>query len=230
MANAKLAALGAGAALLFGSVAGAASAQAFNFDTAYKAAACGSTVNVPSGSYGAVVINNDPAKASTCVVTFDAAPGTVTAESFKVLATGVNVEEIDSNQTLALSGINITARNMTGSNFFIGGRDIQLIGGDFGGFDACAVSYEDGGRIWLGVSDVLVEDVNIHDVHKGGSCADHPDGIQIWGAHDVVLRDLTMSNLPTLGILMRPGAAGVDRISVHRPPLPAGLRRRWRAL
>jgi hypothetical protein len=153
------------------------------------------------------VIDNDSAKDPSCVVTFNANPGQVTAASLKVLATGVNVEEITATGTVGLNGLNIVARNVSGRNFFIGGKGVSLIGGNYGNFDGCQIA-QDGGRVWLGATNVLVQDVKIENVRREG-CSDHVDGIQIWGANHVTFRNMNLvAPMPTLTVIARPGMAG----------------------
>ena len=190
------------------------SAPCRSFDRAYRVARAGEVVEVAAGSYGSQSIGKDAAKTSAADVLFRPAAGaTVTLSSLSISGSHVEVRDmrLTTDGSVGSSPIDtrdVTLRNLTGRSLFLRADDTRVIGGSYGGFNACdAGAPEDGVKLWndssRGADGIVLDGVTIHDVRRTG-CSIHSDCIQIYSGTNHTIKNSTLVNCPTSGIIARP--------------------------
>ena len=191
-----------------------AAAPCRSFDRAYRVARPGEVVEVAAGTYGRQTIEKDSSKTSDADVVFRPASGaTVTVEEISIRGSHVEVRDmrLTTDGSVGSSPIDtrdVTLRNLTGRSLFLRADDTRVIGGSYGGFNACdAGAPEDGVKLWndssRGADGIVLDGVTIHDVRRTG-CSIHSDCIQIYSGTNHTIKNSTLVNCPTSGIIARP--------------------------
>ncbi len=202
---------------------------------AYAKAQGGDVVEVAAGSYGDQTVG--PRSLGTTDVVFRPASGAaVTLTGLGVSAThvefrGLRVDGVIAIQTDSATGARpsfVTLRDVTSHSAFIAADDIQLLGGNYGGFDACAANtMEDGIQIWVtgsGVppSRVTIDGATIHDVsdHADGCSGTpqsgrHVDCIQILDGQYITIRNSRFYGCATSNILGQPYLWGLSHVTIE---------------
>ena len=202
-----------------GSDAGVCSAVApcRSFDRAYRVAAPGEVVEVAAGSYPSQRIDKDASKTSASDVVFRPAAGaTVTLAYLDIAGSHLEVRDltatagvdVDSNP---IDTRDVTLRNISGRSLFLRADDVSVIGGSYGGFNGCDAGMpEDGVKLWSdssrGADGITLDGVLIHDIRRTG-CDRHTDCIQIYSGTNHTIKNSTLVNCPTTGIIARPSGS-----------------------
>ena len=193
------------------------SAPCRSFDRAYRVARPGEVVEVAAGSYGSQSIGKDATKTSTADVLFRPAAGaTVTLSSLSISGSHVEVRDmrLTTDGSVGSSPIDtrdVTLRNLSGRSLFLRADDVLIAGGSYGGFDGCdAGAPEDGVKLWSdsnrGADGITLDGVRIHDIRRTG-CDRHTDCIQIYSGTNHTIKNSTLVNCPTTGIIARPSSS-----------------------
>jgi hypothetical protein len=115
----------------------------------------------------------------------------------------------------------ITLKDITGESLFIVAEDVLVQGGSFGGFNGCESSrpedivqiweWQDTGGVYRAASRVTIDGVRIHDItDNGDACAGLPTAgravscMQILSGHSIIVKNSTIYNCATAGIMARP--------------------------
>jgi chitodextrinase len=187
------------------------------FDRAYRVAQPGEVVEVAAGSYGSQSIGKDSAKTSAADVLFRPAPGaTVTLGSLSISGSHVEVRDmrLTTDGSVGSNPIDtrdVTLRNLTGRSLFLRADDVLIAGGSYGGFNGCdSGAPEDGVKLWSdsnrGADGIVLDGVRIHDIRRTG-CDRHTDCIQIYSGTNHTIKNSTLVNCPTTGIIARPSGS-----------------------
>src|SRR5581483_1185936 len=189
----------------------------------------GDVVEVADGSYPKQSVAQS---SKTSAVTFRPAPGaaplvaglSINASYFHIqgiVASGSGNDrgDLDVCDTECNPGlVDVVIQGFRARSAFIRSSNVSVLGGEYGGFDACADgSPEDGFRIWGGsvVSEPhndLVQGVVIHDIGSGSdnTCQGtshagyHVDCVQTQGGVNITFRGNTFYNCPTSDIQAEP--------------------------
>lgn len=117
----------------------------------------------------------------------------------------------DAGSGSAPQNAQIVVRRVDSRRGFIRMNDVSIIGGSFGGMDACADG--DGGdqdavNITSGSSvrsqRILIEGARFHDMVGTASCADHSDFLQALAGSFITIRGNRFSDGPDEDLIMRP--------------------------
>jgi hypothetical protein len=187
------------------------------FDRAYRVASSGGVVEVAGGTYGSQSIGKDVSKTSSADVLFRPAAGAaVTLASLSISGSHVEVRDmrLTSDGNVGSSPIDtrdVTLRNLTGRSLFLRADDVLVAGGSYGGFDGCdSGAPEDGVKLWSdsarAADGITLDGVRIHDIRRSG-CDRHTDCIQIYGGTNHTIKNSTLTNCPTIGIIARPASS-----------------------
>lgn len=212
---------------------------------AYAKAQAGDVVEIAAGSYAAQRLG--PRTLGTADVIFRPASGaTVSVADLSVHASHVEIQgisiaggsAIEKDPSTGARPSFVTYRSVSAQSLFIAADDVNLIGGSYGGFDACnANALEDGIEVWLSgttaSSRVTIDGITVHDVSDhGDGCAGtaqssrHVDCIQVLDGHYITIRNSRFYGCATSNILARPYTAGLDHVTVENnffaPPVRAG--------
>ena len=194
-----------------------AAAPCRSFDRAYRVARPGEVVEVAGGTYGRQTIDKDSSKTSPADVVFRPAAGaSVVLDELSVRGSHVEIR----NMRLVTDGAvgsnpidtrDVTLRNVSGRSLFLRADDTRIVGGSFGGFNACSSGApEDGIKLWSdssrGADGIVLDGVRVHDVRRTG-CDIHSDCIQIYSGTNHVIKNSTLVNCPTSGIIARPSSS-----------------------
>ena len=131
----------------------------------------------------------------------------------------------------------MTLRSLTSKWLFIAADDVNVLGGSYGGFSACAPNtMEDGIQIWIESPStpprrVTLDGLTVHDVSDGGNdCAGtaqsgrHVDCIQILSGSYVTIRNSRFYGCATSNILAQPYIAPLDHITIENNLFAAPVR------
>ncbi len=214
---------------------GSAATPCASFERAFQLASSGDIVDVADGSYPAQAIG--PGTQSSAV-TFRAAVGAHPTVAELDINTGhVHVKNISASgsgdargslsvcDTECASPTDILIQNFHGKSAFIRASNVTVLGGEFGGFDACASgNSEDGFRLWGGSvvaqpENVVLNGVTIHDVGSGNGniCIGtshegyHVDCLQTQGGVNITIINSTFYNCPTSDIQAQPFSGAIQR-------------------
>ena len=188
-----------------------------SFDRAYRLARPGQVVDVAAGSYDRQTIEKDPSKAAADDVLFRPAAGaTVTLGGLTVRGSHVELRDMrlvgdGSVGSDPIDTRDVTLRNLTGRSLFLRADDTRVIGGSYGGFNGCDSGMpEDGVKLWSdgnrGANGIVLDGVRIHDIRRTG-CDRHTDCIQIYSGTNHTIKNSTLVNCPTTGIIARPSSS-----------------------
>jgi hypothetical protein len=118
---------------------------------------------------------------------------------------------------------------MSGKYMYIVAENVSVIGGEYGGFDACDTKYpEDVIQIWQtypggqASSYVTIDGVKIHDITDHNNLCSgtpgagrHVDCMQVLAGHYITVRNSQFYNCATSDILMRPYKDTLDNITIE---------------
>jgi hypothetical protein len=200
-----------------------------SFNRAFQVAQSGDVIEVAGASYGGQSIAQSN---KTSAVTFRPAPGAqVTVASLSLNASYLHVQDIGMSGSGNARGdldvcstecvpslVDVVIRNVTARSAFIRASNVTVVGGEYGGFDACQSNApEDGFRLWGGSvvnepHNILLDHVTIHDVTSGSgnTCQGtahagyHVDCLQAQGGVGITIRSSTFSGCPTSDIQAEP--------------------------
>jgi hypothetical protein len=194
-----------------------ASAPCRGFDRAYRVARPGEIIEVGGGTYERQTIEKDSGKTAAEDVLFRPAAGaSVTLGGLNIRGSHVEIRDM----RLAGDGAvgsdpidtrDVTLRNITGRSLFLRADDTRVIGGSYGGFNGCeSGAPEDGVKLWSdsnrGADGIVLDGVRIHDIRRTG-CDRHTDCIQIYSGTNHTIKNSTLVNCPTTGIIARPSGS-----------------------
>jgi hypothetical protein len=174
-------------------------------------------VEVGGGTYERQTIEKDSGKTTAEDVVFRPAAGaSVILGGLNIRGSHVEVRDM----RLAGDGAvgsdpidtrDVTLRNLTGRSLFLRADDTRVIGGSYGGFNGCeSGAPEDGVKLWSdsnrGADGIVLDGVRIHDIRRTG-CDRHTDCIQIYSGTNHTIKNSTLVNCPTTGIIARPSGS-----------------------
>jgi hypothetical protein len=150
-------------------------------------------------------------------VLFRPAPGaTVTLDSLSISGSHVEVRDmrLTTDGSVGSNPIDtrdVTLRNLTGRSLFLRADDVLIAGGSYGGFNGCdSGAPEDGVKLWSdsnrGADRITLDGVRIHDIRRTG-CDRHTDCIQIYSGTNHTIKNSTLVNCPTTGLIARPSGS-----------------------
>ena len=224
------------------------SAKCRTVQLAYNAAECGDLVRLKNAtSYGSLSITSGSKDCDAgSMIRFRPEddnpnrfghPASVKANGVSVTTPGawVEFEDIDlfndgANATTAgtinaanapVPDVHVVFRRIDAQTVFIRAKNVSVIGGSAGGFEACDFSFDDAivttYDIATGVpsSDILIDGMLVHDISRIG-CDDHADSMQMLAGQRITVRNSTFVNGPTESIIGRPqGSVPLSDITIE---------------
>jgi chitodextrinase len=177
-----------------------------SLDRGYRVADPGDVVEVAGGSYPSQRIGVDSTKTSaTDVLIRPAAGATVSVSSLYVDGKHLEIQGLRfpsfPGQQTTETADDVTFRNTKALRFGISGRNISVIGGDFGPSDnlsnEIAPSSPSSSQV---PTNILIEGNTIHGFHQTDGQA-HVDCIHSWGANTFTIRNNRMYDCEHFNIL-----------------------------
>ena len=202
-----------------------------SFDQAVTIASAGDTILAAGGSYGGQQINQHP-KASavslyvvagqTAAISGSLSVATDHLDLYGPFAISGTVGIANSDQTSFLAHDD-SINNFSAANGYIKASHVLLKNGTIGPYHACLTGGEDGLLVsalypsWTPSSYVTLDNVTVHDIDRwtnpsvgaaSGTCAQHTDGIQTFGADHLTIRNSHIYRTATSLIMSKPEAVG----------------------
>ncbi len=202
-----------------------------SFDKAVTIASAGDTILAAGGSYGGQQINQHP-KASavslyvvagqTATISGSLSVATDHLDLYGPFAISGTVGIANSDQTSFLAHDD-SISNFSAANGYIKASHVLLKNGTIGPYHACLTGGEDGLLVsalypsWTPSSYVTLDNVTIHDIDRwinpsvgaaSGTCSQHTDGIQTFGADHLTIRNSHIYRTATSLIMSKPESGG----------------------
>ncbi len=206
-----------------------ASSPCRSFNRAYEVAAPGEVVDVAGGTYPAQRVEHDSSKTSATDVYFRPAAGA------SVNVAG-DIDAYGSHATfMAMQAVNteipydgpadvsdVTFWGMDARNFTIdSGREINIIGGDYGPASACGGSYGGGNngirmnRPGVMPSDILIWGVDIHDVQSYDLEQCHIECLIVGAGQNITVRGSRFWNCSIFDIFLQPFNGPISDVTLE---------------
>jgi hypothetical protein len=207
----------------------AASSPCRSFDRAYEVATPGEVVEVAGGTYPTQRIEYDSSKTSATDVYFRPAAGASVNVAGNIDAYGSHVTfmamraldtEIPYDGPADVS--DVTFWGMDARNFTIdSGREISIIGGDYGPASSCGGSYGGGNngirmnRSGAMPSDILIWGVDIHDVQSYDLVQCHIECLIVGAGQNITVRGSRFWNCSIFDIFLQPFNGPISDVTLE---------------
>ena len=200
-----------------------------SFDRAYEVAAPGEVVDVAGGTYPEQRIEHDGDKTATEDVFFRPAAGSFVKVAGDIEAYGSHLtlmamQARDTN--IPYDGpadvSDVTFWGMDGRNFTIdSGRQVSVIGGDYGPASSCGGSYGGGNngirmnRPGAMPTDILIWGVDIHDVQSYDLDACHIECLIVGAVENLTVRGSAFWNCSIFDIFLQPFNGAISGVTLE---------------
>jgi hypothetical protein len=206
-----------------------ASSPCRSFNRAYEVAAPGEVVDVAGGTYPTQRVEYDPSKTSATDVYFRPAAGASVNIAGNIDAYGSHVTfmamqaldtEIPYDGPADVS--DVTFWGMDGRNFTIdSGREISVIGGDYGPASSCGGSAGGGNngirmnREGVMPSDILIWGVDIHDVQSYDLVQCHIECLIVGAGQNITVRGSRFWNCSIFDVFLQPFNGPISDVTLE---------------
>jgi hypothetical protein len=199
-----------------------------SFNRAYRVSQPGQVVEVAGGAYGDQAVEYDPSKTSGDDVYFRPATGAsvgvgdIDVEGSHVTFMAMRARDTDTQYDGPADVTDVTFWAMDGRNFTIdSGRDVSVIGGDYGPATSCGGAYGGGNngirmnRPGVMPSDILIWGVDIHDVQSYDLVQCHIECLIVGAGTNITVRGSRFWNCSIFDIFLQPFNGAISDVTLE---------------